>query len=168
VTWTLSGSDSATFSISASGVLTTTSKDFEAPTDTGGDNVYQVVINALDSGALTTSQTLSVTVTNLNESPVIQSLTLATTPYKGISVTITISVNTPGKVRFFANDKRIPNCLLRNTSGGYGAATATCTWKPTSRGNVTLTATVTPADATFSNRTSSGLQTYVLNKSTRR
>jgi hypothetical protein len=168
VTWTLSGSDSATFSISVSGVLTTTSKDFEAPTDSDTNNIYQVVINARDSAVLTTSQTLSVTITNSNENPVIQIPTLSATAYKGVAVNITVNLNTPAKLRFFANGKRIPNCISKNTTGGYGAATATCLWKPALRGNVTITALVTPTDVTFSSQTSGGLQTFVLSKSTRR
>ena len=42
--------------------------DFEAPTDAGGDNVYDVTVSATD-GTFTDSQAIAVTVTNVNEQP---------------------------------------------------------------------------------------------------
>ena len=45
--------------------------DHEAPTDAGGDNVYDVVVQVSD-GTNTDSQAIAVTVTNLNDNaPVI-------------------------------------------------------------------------------------------------
>jgi hypothetical protein len=68
------GADSSQFSINCStGVLTFTSApDFDSPTDANGDNVYVVDVQASD-GSLTDVQTISVTVTNVNEAPVITS-----------------------------------------------------------------------------------------------
>ena len=43
--------------------------DFENPTDVGGDNVYEVQIEADDNSGLTTTQTVQVTVTDVNEAP---------------------------------------------------------------------------------------------------
>ena len=70
VTWSLSRDDSGEFSISSSGVLTfSSSPDYESPTDSDTDNVYEVTINASDG---TSSGTLDVTitVTDVNEGPV--------------------------------------------------------------------------------------------------
>ncbi|HYG48411.1 MAG TPA: hypothetical protein VD846_10785 [Allosphingosinicella sp.] len=68
------GADAAFFAIdSASGVLTfVAARDFESPADAGGNNVYDVVVQASD-GALSDSQALAVRVVNVNESPVITS-----------------------------------------------------------------------------------------------
>jgi serralysin len=57
------------FAINAStGVLTfAAAPDFEAPGDAGGDNVYDVVVRASDSGGLSDTQTLAITVTNAND-----------------------------------------------------------------------------------------------------
>jgi len=62
------GADAARFTIdSATGVLRFVSApDFEAPTDAGGNNVYDVIVQVSD-GALTDTQALAVTVTDVNE-----------------------------------------------------------------------------------------------------
>jgi hypothetical protein len=61
------GDDSAKFAINTnSGLLTFQSApNFESPTDVGGNNVYEVVVNALDSVGNEANQSLSVTVTNV-------------------------------------------------------------------------------------------------------
>ncbi len=67
------GADVALFTIDAnSGVLNFVSApDFEAPADANGDNVYEVQVQVAD-GALTDTQTISVTVTDVveNQAPV--------------------------------------------------------------------------------------------------
>lgn len=168
VTWTLSGSDSATFTINSSGVLVTTPKDFEAPTDIDANNVYVVIVRATDSASLVTTQTVSITITNLNENATINAPTINGSVYKGLQITISVSVNVPGKVRFFANNKRIANCLAAPTSGTYPLVTATCNWRPTTRGYVSLTASITPSSGTFSGSTSAANRYFVLNKSSKR
>ena len=61
------GADAALFDIDATtGALTfKTAPDFEAPTDTDSDNVYEVAVEASD-GFLTDSQAISVEVTNVS------------------------------------------------------------------------------------------------------
>jgi hypothetical protein len=67
ITYTLSGTDAAAFNISAAGVVTLkASADFETKSS------YAITVNASD-GKLTTSQNVAVTVTNVNEAPVITS-----------------------------------------------------------------------------------------------
>jgi Ca2+-binding RTX toxin-like protein len=59
------GADAGRFTITAAGVLAfATAPDFEAPTDAGGNNVYDVVVQVAD-GAFTDTQALAVTVTNV-------------------------------------------------------------------------------------------------------
>ena len=67
------GADAAKFSINAStGALSfVTAPDYEAPTDAGGNNVYDVTVQAADGAGGTTSQAIAVTVTNVNEAPVV-------------------------------------------------------------------------------------------------
>lgn len=64
------GADAARFAINAAtGALSfIAAPDREAPTDTNGDNVYDVVVRASD-GILADTQTLAVTVTNVDEVP---------------------------------------------------------------------------------------------------
>ena len=64
LTYSLSGEDSSSMSISSSGVVTFVSApDYENPSDTNNDNVYALTINVSD-GTLSTSQAFTITVTN--------------------------------------------------------------------------------------------------------
>jgi hypothetical protein len=69
------GADAAAFTIvGASGVLTFASApNFEAPSDTGGNNVYDVTVQASDGKGGSDTQALAVTVTNVPEPPSITS-----------------------------------------------------------------------------------------------
>ena len=74
VFWSLSGDDAALFVITnRSGLLFldfVTPPDFESPADADGDNVYDVTVEAFD-GAGTGMLDVEVTVTNVNETPVL-------------------------------------------------------------------------------------------------
>jgi len=70
------GADATAFTIDpVTGVLAfVVPPDFEAPTDAGGNNVYDVVVSASDDDGALDSQAISATVHNVNEfSPVITS-----------------------------------------------------------------------------------------------
>lgn len=75
IAFSISGTDATLFDIdSVTGVLTfKTAPNYEAPTDSGANNVYNLTITATDNGtgSLTGTKTLAVTVTNVNEAPVI-------------------------------------------------------------------------------------------------
>jgi hypothetical protein len=165
VTWSLAGADSATFTLSASGVLTTVSKDFEQPNDIDLNNTYVVTIRATDSLSLLTTQTLTVTITNLNEAPVIGAPVISGSISKGSAKSISISINTPGRLRFFVNGKRIAGCLSRPTSGSYPVVTGTCSWKPAVTGPNVITVQIFPTNTSFSTATSNSLQVWVLKRS---
>jgi Ca2+-binding RTX toxin-like protein len=60
--------------------------DFEAPVDADGDNVYEVIVAASD-GLLGDTQTLAITVGNINEAPVI------TSDGGGASASLTVTEN---------------------------------------------------------------------------
>ncbi|RLS75286.1 MAG: DUF2341 domain-containing protein, partial [Planctomycetota bacterium] len=65
------GMDAAKFTIdSGTGLLTFGSApDYESPTDSGANNVYEVIVQVSD-GTLTDAQFIAVTVTNVNENPI--------------------------------------------------------------------------------------------------
>ncbi|MEO1620540.1 MAG: DUF4347 domain-containing protein, partial [Cyanobacteria bacterium J06632_3] len=68
LTYSLSGTDASLFSIDASGNITFNSApDFEAPGDAGGNNVYDLTVTTTDSGGLTDTQDIQVTVTDVVE-----------------------------------------------------------------------------------------------------
>ena len=69
IRWSLSGADEDDFTITQGGLLEFASTpDYEAPTDSGPNNVYQVTVQAFD-GNSTTTRAVTVTVTNVNEDP---------------------------------------------------------------------------------------------------
>jgi hypothetical protein len=77
VTYSISGgADQSKFAITSDGVLSFVSPpDFENPTDAGADNTYFVQITANDGNGGLTNQNFGISVTDVNEAPVITSLT---------------------------------------------------------------------------------------------
>ena len=70
VTWSVGGVDARFFAISERGEFSFADPpDFENPADSGGDNVYDVVIQATDDGDNTAPLDVTVTVTDVNEGP---------------------------------------------------------------------------------------------------
>ena len=68
VTWGLSGADRSAFTISETGVLTFNDPtDYESPTDSDDDNVYEVTEEASDRDGNTDRLEVTVTVTNLTD-----------------------------------------------------------------------------------------------------
>ena len=94
VTFTLTGgADAGLFSITSTGELTfKTAPDYETPTDTGMDNMYEVTITATDNGtpAMTAMQALTITVTNEDET--------VTTGLEALSSGIAVYPNPAGTV----------------------------------------------------------------------
>jgi hypothetical protein len=78
----IGGADQSKFSISSVGVLTFTSPpDFELPSDTDGDNVYEVVVQASDGQGGVATQTIDVTIMPVNDnSPVFTSADAVSVP----------------------------------------------------------------------------------------
>jgi len=163
------GSDSADFTInSGSGVLAfTANPDFEAPADSDQNNVYIVEISVSD-GLLSDTQTVTLTITNANETASLGTPTVSGTINKGVIATISVSSTAAGRVAFFVGGKRISTCLSRATTGSYPSFTATCSWKPPVMGRQILTARITPTDVTFSASTSAGAEVRVLRRTNSR
>ena len=102
------GTDAALFAINAqTGALTfIAAPDYETPGDAGGNNVYDVIVSASD-GVLTDSQALAITVTNLNEAPVItsnggDSTAAISVSENGAMVTAVASTDPEGTARTYA------------------------------------------------------------------
>ncbi len=78
------------------------------------------------------------------------------------TLTATLGVaGSDGKVTFFQNGKRIPNCINLQSS----SLVATCNWRPSTRGQVKITATLTPASSSFTSSTSNLLSKNILSRS---
>ncbi|MDD4854649.1 MAG: Ig-like domain-containing protein, partial [Sulfuricurvum sp.] len=74
LTYSLSGTDAAKFTIDpATGVVTfTTAPDYENPTDSGANNVYDFTVTVSDNGSpgLSATQAFTITVANVDEPPI--------------------------------------------------------------------------------------------------
>ena len=88
----------------------------------------------------------------------------ATTATFRSSVAISATVTVASKVTFRANGKVIPGCKNRTASGSGSSFTATCPWKPSVRGPVTVLATADPVTDGISNVTSSPISVGVINR----
>ena len=74
VTWSVQGADGRLFTIDERGQFSfdeSSPPDFDTPADAGGDNIYNVTIQARDPEFNTASLAVTVTVTEVNEGPVI-------------------------------------------------------------------------------------------------
>ena len=72
ITWSVGGVDARFFSIDERGRFSfseSSPPDYEQPGDSGGDNVYDVLVRARDAGGITESLPVTVTVTDVNEGP---------------------------------------------------------------------------------------------------
>lgn len=167
------GSDGARFDIirvetATSYIRFKASPDFEAPTDTGSNNVYEFTISSVDLAGNTGTRLIYIRVTNLNENSVTSAPAITGNAYKGVPITLTVTVNAPGKIRFFMDGKRISSCLSKPTTGTYPNYSASCTWKPTVMAQRNITATLTPSDSTFAPSTSAVTTLWVLKRTTTR
>jgi hypothetical protein len=69
-------------------------------------------------------------------------------------IPISVVVGTAGKVTIFQNGKKIPGCVEVRASV---TSAATCSWKPTTLGDVTITAEITPTNTNIPATISSGI-----------
>ncbi|EJM20675.1 VCBS repeat-containing protein, partial [Pseudomonas sp. GM18] len=113
------GADAAKFSIvSGTGVLSFISTpNFEAPTDSGTNNVYDVIVRASD-GTLFDDQAIAVTVTGVNDnSPII------TSNGGGATASVSVAENTTAVTTVAATDADLPaQTLSYSIVGGADAA----------------------------------------------
>jgi len=112
------GADAARFTINAAtGALSFASTpDFEAPTDAGADNAYEVIVEA-DDGVQATQQTLTVNITDANDNaPTI------TSDGGGTSANLNVNENTTAVTTATATDGDSVGTLSWRIAGGADAA----------------------------------------------
>jgi len=157
-----SGADAARFNITRSETNTAiikfnVSPDFEAPVDVGGNNIYELTLTATDAASNSGMQSITITVANLVDTSAFNSLTLAgsvTTATYRTAIVITGNVSVAARVTFRVNGRILPGCKNKLASGSVSSFSATCSWKPSNRGLVTVSATVAPTGAGISSATS--------------
>jgi hypothetical protein len=144
------------------------SPDYEALADSSGNNEYDITVRATNTVGNYQELAIKITVTDVLESALIATPTFSAAAYKGRSITISVTVSTPGKVRFFVAGKRVPNCLSKPTSGGYPNYSATCAWAPALSGNQVVRATLTPTNNAIGAVTSDNSPVYIFKRSNNR
>jgi hypothetical protein len=167
-----SGADAARFNISRSETDTAiikfnVSPDFEAPIDSGGNNVYDLTLTATDVAGNAGIQAITITVTNVVDTSAISLFQLAggaTVAAYRTAIVITVTVTVASKISINSNGKVIPGCKNRLATGSGSTFTATCSWKASTRGEVTLTATATPTGAGITGATASPISVRVGNR----
>jgi hypothetical protein len=164
-----SGADAARFNITRSETNTAiikfnVSPDFEAPVDVGGNNVYEITLTATDTANNAGTQSITITVTNVVDTSSFNSLALtgsATTATFRTVVVITANVTVAARVTFRVNGKILPGCKNKLATGSSSSFSVTCSWRPSNRGTVALTAAATPTGAGISSTTSSPVNIMV-------
>jgi hypothetical protein len=167
-----SGADAARFNIARSETNTALVKfnlspNFEAPIDVGGNNVYDLTLTATDLAGNSGTQSITISVTDVVDTSAFNSLSLAgsvTTATYRSAIVITANVTVPSRIRFVVNGKVLPGCASRLTSGTSSSHSTTCTWRPSNRGQVSLTAAATPTGAGISSTTSNPVSIMVGNR----
>lgn len=80
-------------------------------------------------------------------------------------IQINASVNVASKITFLANGKRIPGCISLLTSGSGSNFTASCTWKPSNRGGLTLSANSSPTSSSYTGVSATPIKVSVSGRS---
>ena len=168
-----SGADAARFNISRSETNTAiikfnSSPDFEAPADSGGNNVYDLTLTATDASGNAGTQSITITVTDVVDTSSFSGFGLpssATTASFRTPITISAIVTVSAKVTFRLNGVVLPGCKNRTAIGSGSTFTATCSWRPSRRGDVTLTAAATPISGAVSSSSAAPLSIRVSNRS---
>jgi hypothetical protein len=80
------------------------------------------------------------------------------------TIVITATVNVASKITFRVNGKVLPGCKNKTAAVSGSDYTATCSWRPSNRGSVTLTALATPTGAGISSATAPQLNIRVGNR----
>jgi VCBS repeat-containing protein len=114
IVYSLSGADAALFTINATtGMLAFVgAPNFEAPLDANADGIYQVTVQAADGLGGVDTQALSITVTDVNEPPVI------TSNGGGATAATSVAENTVGVTTVTAADVDAASVLTYAIVGG--------------------------------------------------
>ena len=163
------GSDASLFNIITSDSVTAfirfkTSPNFEAPADVGVNNVYEITLTATDAAANAGTQSITITVTDVVDTSSFNSLALGGSATYRQLVTITANVSVASRVTFRARNVIISGCKNKLTTGSSPNIVATCSWKPSMRGAVVITASAVPTGAGISTATATPVSVVVGNR----
>lgn len=93
---------------------------------------------------------------------------LSSVASKGVATTITVTMDSPGRVEFMWGNKKIGGCLSVATTGSSSNYSATCNWKPSVTGTSAIRAKLTPTNSAQATVTSSVTKVIINKRTTRR
>lgn len=126
----------------------------------------KVTVTAANSGgssAATSAATIAIPKTEKDASISIQAGALVFRQSKQITATSTVA----GKITFLANGKRIAGCISRRVSSA-NSYTAVCNYRPSVRGQITISTTFVPDDTSYSGKISTSEKLNVGHRITNR
>jgi len=148
---TLGGVDAGLFSLTSGGVLTFNgAKNYEAPDDTGANRVYDLIVTVSDAAGNTTTQAITVNLTDVNEAPTVaNAISDQTFVVGGAADSFTFAANA-----FADPDTGAPNNTLTYTATlsdgsalpawlSFDAGTRTFSGDPPANGTTTVRVTAT-------------------------
>jgi hypothetical protein len=112
-------------------------------------------------------QSITITVTDVVDTSSFNSLALAgsaTTASFRTVVVITANITVASKVTFRVNGKILPGCKNKLATGSSSSFSATCSWRPSNRGPVSLSATSVPTGAGITGATATPVRIMVGNR----
>lgn len=167
------GADAARFNVVTSDSVTVfirfkVSPNFEAPSDVGANNVYELTLTATDAASNAGTQSITITVTDVLDTSAFNSFALAgsvTTATFRSAIQINASVTVASRITFRAGNIAIPGCKSILATGSGSTFTVSCNWKPSNRGGVTLSAASVPTNVTISGASAAPINVSVVNRS---
>ena len=130
----------------------------------GTNNVYEITLTATDAAANAGTQSITITVTDVVDTSSFNSLALGGSATFRQVVSITANVSVPSRITFRAKNVIISGCKNRLTSGSSPNIVATCSWRPSMRGAVVITASAVPTGAGISSATATPVSVVVGNR----
>jgi hypothetical protein len=120
------------------------------------------------NGYLNSKYNLGMSAGNIPVNLVFNSLTLSGSASYRKTVTITANVSTAAKVTFRARNIVIPGCKNKATTGSSPNIVATCSWRPSTRGSIQVSASAVPTAAGGSTTNATPITALVSNRTTSR
>lgn len=107
-----------------------------------------------------TATTITISRASLFASISLDAGTLVFRQFKTITATATVA----GKVTFRANGKKVAGCIKKRVSAA-NSYIATCAYRPSTRGYITITTSLNPSDSSYIGLTNSTERLFVFNRS---
>ena len=155
------GSTGGTFTYTKLSGDCTVSGETLTPTSSGSCIIYSSLATTTNYLAETSTAT-TITIATSNVSASI-SLDAGTLVYRQAKV-ITATASVAGKVTFKVNGKKLPGCVNKRISS-LNAYIATCSYKPSTRGYIRISATLTPTNNSYIGSTTTSERLFVGSRS---